>query len=65
LFTLQGLRYNTATMLNQRLESTWLSGHGFLEAYQQQSSTLYQVQQERDWLRTRRFQLELERGDHL
>jgi hypothetical protein len=60
LFTLQGLRYNTAMMLSQRLESTWLSGHGFLEAYQQQSFTLYQVQQERDWLRTRRFQLELE-----
>jgi hypothetical protein len=34
--------------------------HGFSEAYQQQSFTLYQVQQERDWLRTRRFQLELE-----
>jgi hypothetical protein len=26
---------------------------------------LFQVQQENDWLRTRRFQLELERGDHL
>jgi hypothetical protein len=60
LFTLQGLRYNTTTMLSQHLESTWLSGHGFSEAYQQQSFTLYQVQQERDWLRTRRFQLELE-----
>jgi hypothetical protein len=47
------------------LESTWLSWHGLSAAYQQQSFTLSQVQQENDWLRTRRFQLELERGDHL
>jgi negative regulator of sigma E activity len=65
LFTLQGLRYNTATVISQRLESTWLSWHGLSAAYQQQSFTLSQVQQENDWLRTRRFQLELERGDHL
>jgi hypothetical protein len=65
LFTLKGLRYNTATVISQRLESTWLSWHGLSAAYQQQSFTLSQVQQENDWLRTRRFQLELERGDHL
>jgi hypothetical protein len=33
LFTLQGLRYNTATMHSQCLESTWLSWHGFSAAY--------------------------------
>jgi hypothetical protein len=34
-------------------------------AYQQLNFTLTQVQQENDRLRARRFQLELERGDHL
>jgi hypothetical protein len=60
LFTLQGLRYNTATVISQRLESTWLCWHGLSVAYQQQSFTLSQVQQENNWLRTKRFQLELE-----
>jgi predicted nuclease with TOPRIM domain len=34
-------------------------------AYQQLNFTLTQMQQENDRLRARRFQLELERGDHL
>jgi hypothetical protein len=40
LLTLQGLRYNTATVISQHLECTWLSWHGLSAAYQQQSFTL-------------------------
>jgi hypothetical protein len=47
-------------VISQHLESYRLGWHSLSAAYQQQSFTLFQVQQENDWLRTRRFQLELE-----
>jgi chromosome segregation ATPase len=65
LFTLQGLRYTTASVIGQRLESARLDWHNHSAAYQQLSFTLTQTQQENDRLRARRFQLELERGDRL
>jgi chromosome segregation ATPase len=59
------LCYTTASVISQRLETARLTWHSLSAAYQQQSFTLILVQQENDWLRTRRFQLQLERGDHL
>jgi hypothetical protein len=41
LFTLQGLRYTTATVISQRLETARLTWHSLSVAYQQQSFTLF------------------------
>jgi predicted nuclease with TOPRIM domain len=65
VFTLQGLRYNTAAIIGQRLEVARLDWQQLLAAHQQLNFTLTQMQQENDRLRARRFQLELERGDRL
>jgi chromosome segregation ATPase len=65
VFTLQGLRYNTAAIIAQRLEASRRDWEQLSAAHQQLNFTLTQVQQENDRLRARRFQLELERGDHL
>jgi hypothetical protein len=43
LFTLQGMRYTTATVISQRLETARLTWHNLSAAYQQQSFTLFQV----------------------
>jgi predicted nuclease with TOPRIM domain len=58
VFTLQGLRYNTAAIIGQHLEAA-------RRDWQQLNFIFTQMQQENDRLRTRRFQLELERGDRL
>jgi hypothetical protein len=65
VFTLQGLRYNTASVIGQRLEAARLDWQRLSAAYQQLNFTLNQMQQENDRLRAKRFQLELERGDRL
>jgi predicted nuclease with TOPRIM domain len=65
VFTLQGLRYNTAAIIAQRLEASRRDWEQFSAAHQQLNFTLTQVQQENDRLCARRFQLELERGDRL
>jgi chromosome segregation ATPase len=65
VFTLQGLRYNTTTVIGQRLEAGRLDWQRLSAAHQQLNFTLTQMQQENDRLRSRRFQLELERGDRL
>jgi hypothetical protein len=65
VFTLQGLRYNTAAIIGQRLEASRRDWEQLSAAHQQLNFTLTQVQQENDRLRARRFQLELERGDRL
>jgi hypothetical protein len=65
VFTLQGLRYNTATIIAQRLEASRRDCEQLSTAHQQLNFMLTQVQQENDRTRARRFQLELERGDRL
>jgi hypothetical protein len=65
VFTLQGLRYNTAAIIGQYLEASRRDWQQLSAAHQQLNFTLTQVQQENDRLRARRFQLELERGDRL
>jgi chromosome segregation ATPase len=65
VFTLQGLRYNTAAVIGQRLEAASLDWQRLSAAHQQLNFTLTQMQQENDRLRARRFQLELERGGRL
>jgi negative regulator of sigma E activity len=65
VFTLQGLRYNTAAIIGQRLEASRHDWEQLSAAHQQLNFTLTQVQQENDRLRARRFRLELERGDCL
>jgi hypothetical protein len=65
VFTLQGLRYNTAAIIGQRLEASRWDWQQLSAAHQQLNFTLTQMQQENDRLRARRFQLELERGDRL
>jgi chromosome segregation ATPase len=65
VFTLQGLRYNTAAIIAQRLEASKRDWEQLSAAHQPLNFTLTQVQQENDRLRTRRFQMELERGDRL
>jgi hypothetical protein len=65
VFTLQGLRYNTAAIIGQRLEASKRDWQQLSAAHQQLNFTLTQVQQENNRLRARRFQLELERGDRL
>jgi ABC-type phosphate transport system auxiliary subunit len=65
VFTLQGLRYNTAAVIGQCLEAARLDWQRLSIAHQQQNFTLTQMQQENDRLRARRFQLELEIGDRL
>jgi negative regulator of sigma E activity len=65
VFTLQGLLYNTAAIIGQRLEASRRDWQQLSAAHQQLNFTLTQVQQENDRLRARRFQLELERGDRL
>jgi negative regulator of sigma E activity len=47
------------------LEVTRLDWQQLSAAHQQLNFTLTQMQQENDRLRARRFQLEIERGDHL
>jgi hypothetical protein len=64
-FTLQGLRYNTAAIIAQRLEASRRDWEQLSAAHQQLNFMLTQVQQENDRLCARRFQLELERGDRL
>jgi predicted nuclease with TOPRIM domain len=64
-FTLQELRYNTATIIRQRLEASRRDWQQLSAAHQQLNFTLTQVQQENDRLRARRFQLGLERADCL
>jgi hypothetical protein len=55
VFTLQGLRYNTAAIIGQRLEAARRDWHHQSAAHQQLNFTLTQMQQENDRLRTRRF----------
>jgi hypothetical protein len=63
VFTLQGLRYNTAVVIGQRLKASRRDWQLLSAAHQQPNFTLMQMQQENFRLRARRFQLELERGD--
>jgi uncharacterized phage infection (PIP) family protein YhgE len=65
VFTLQGLRYNTTAIIGQRLEVARWDWQQLSAAHQQLNFTLTQMQQENDRPRARRFQLELERGDHM
>jgi hypothetical protein len=65
VFTLQGLCYNTASVIGQCLEAARLDWQRLSAAYEQLNFTLTQMQQGNDRLRARRFQLELERGDRL
>jgi negative regulator of sigma E activity len=65
VFTLQGLRYNTAAVIGQHLEASRRDWQQLSAAHQQLNFTLTQMQQENDRLCARRFQLELERGDRL
>jgi hypothetical protein len=65
VFTLQGLRYNTAAIIGQRLEAARRDWQQLSAAHQQLNFTLTQMQRENDRLCARRFQLELERGDRL
>jgi hypothetical protein len=65
VFTLHGLRYNTTAVIRHHLEAARLDWQRLLATHQQLNFTLTQMQQENDWLRARRFQLELERGDRL
>jgi hypothetical protein len=65
VFTLQGLRYNTATIIGQRLEAARRDWQQQSAAHQQLNFTLTQMQQKNDKIHGRRVQLELERGDHL
>jgi chromosome segregation ATPase len=65
VFTLQGLRYNTTAIIGQRLEAARRDWQQLSAAHQQLNFTLTQMQQENERLHTRRFQLELERGDRL
>jgi hypothetical protein len=65
VFTLQGLHYNTAAVIRQRLEASRRDWEQLSAAHQKLNFTLTQVQQENDRLCARRFQLELERGDRL
>jgi hypothetical protein len=65
VFTLQGLRYNTAAVIGQHLEESRRDWQQLSAAHQQLNFTLTQMQQENDRLRARRFRLELKRGDHV
>jgi hypothetical protein len=65
IFTLQGLGYNTAVIIGQRLEAARRDWQQLSAAHQQLNFTLTQMQQENDRLCARRFQLELERGERL
>jgi hypothetical protein len=65
VFTLQGLRYNTATITGQRLEAAKRDWQQLSAAHQQLNFTLTQMQQENDRLCARRLRLELVRGDRL
>jgi hypothetical protein len=56
VFTLQGLRYNTAAVIGQRLEASRRDWQQLSAAHQQLNFTLTQIQQENDRLRARRFQ---------
>jgi hypothetical protein len=51
VFTLQGLRYNTAAVIGQHLEASRCDW----QQHQQLIFTLTQMQQENDRLRARRF----------
>jgi chromosome segregation ATPase len=65
VFTLQGLRYNTAAIIEQRFEAAKRDWQQLSVTHQQLNFTLTQMQQENDRLRAKRLQLELERGDRL
>jgi hypothetical protein len=65
IFTLQGLRYNAAAIIVQRVEAARRDWQQLSAAHQQLNFTHTQMQQENDTLRARRFQLELERGNRL
>jgi hypothetical protein len=65
VFTLQGLRYNTAAVIGQRLAASRHDWQQLSATHQQLNFTLTQMQQENDRLRARKFQLELERGNRL
>jgi chromosome segregation ATPase len=65
VFTLQGLHYNTAAVIGQRVEVARLDWQRLSTAHQQLNFTLTHMQQENNRLRARRFQLKLERGDRL
>jgi hypothetical protein len=65
VFTLQGLRYNTAVIIRQCPEAARRDWQQLSAAHQHLNFTLTQMQQENDRIRARRFQLELERGDRL
>jgi chromosome segregation ATPase len=65
VFTLQGLRYNTAAVIGQHLETARLDWQRLSAAHKKLNFTLTQLQHENDRLHARRFQLELEGGDHL
>jgi hypothetical protein len=55
IFTLQGLRYNTAAIIGQRLEVARRDWQQISAAHQQLNFTLTQMQQENDRLHARRF----------
>jgi hypothetical protein len=48
LFTLQGLRYTTASVIGQRLETARLDWNQLSTTYQQLNFTFTQIQQEND-----------------
>jgi hypothetical protein len=56
VFTLQGLRYNTAMIIGQRLEPSRRDWQQLSVAHQQLNFTLAQRQQENDRPRARKFQ---------
>jgi hypothetical protein len=57
VFTLQGLRYNTTSIIRQRLEASRRDWQQLSATHQQLNFTLTHMQQENDRLRARRFQL--------
>jgi hypothetical protein len=57
VFTFQRLRYNTAAIIDQHLESARREWQQLSAAHQQLNFTLTQMQQKNDRLRARRFQL--------
>jgi hypothetical protein len=57
VFTLQGLRYNTAAIIGQRLEAARRDSQQLSTAHQLLNFTLTQMQQENDGLRVRSLQL--------
>jgi hypothetical protein len=56
VFTLQGLRYNTTTIIGQRLEASRRDWQHLSATHQQLNFTLTQMEQENDRLHAMRFQ---------